>query len=110
MPIIFVLILCAIGASLLLHLAPGPVLGFGLALQGIARYTMMTVAILLLMDAPGVPAERAGIAAGMFFTVAEIGGVLGPFSIGVVSDASGSFDAALFLMTGVVVVLLALLG
>ena len=78
-------------------------------MQGIARSSMMTVAILLLMEAPGVPPERAGMAGGMFFTVAEIGGVLGPLSIGVVSDASGGFAMPLWMMTIVVGLLLGLL-
>ncbi|MEM7059708.1 MAG: MFS transporter [Pseudomonadota bacterium] len=101
----------AIGvATVLLQLLPGPGLVTGLVLQGIARSSMMTVAILLLMEAPGVPPDRAGMAGGMFFTVAEIGGVLGPASIGVVSDSEGGFPAALWMMSGVVCVLLALLA
>ena len=43
-------------------------------------------------------------------TVAEIGGVLGPLSIGIVSDTSGGFAAALYMMTGICFVLLVLLG
>jgi cyanate permease len=97
-------------ATLLLHLAPGIGLGTGLVLQGIARSSMMTVAILLLMEAPGVPPERAGMAGGMFFTVAEIGGVSGPLSIGLVADASGGFTAPLIMLTGVAAALLVLLG
>lgn len=100
----------AIGvATLLLHLAPGIGLATGLMLQGIARSSMMTVAILLLMEAPGVPPERAGMAGGMFFTVAEIGGVLGPLSIGVVAQASVGFDVPLWMLSGVVMALFALL-
>lgn len=108
-PIMFALFLMAGAATLLLHLVPGTGLATGLMLQGIARSSMMTVAILLLMDAPGVPPERAGMAGGMFFTVAEIGGVLGPLSIGVVSDASGGFAVPLWMLTGVVGLLLVLL-
>ena len=108
-PIMLALFLMAGAASLLLHLLPGLGLMSGLMMQGIARSSMMTVAILLLMEAPGVPPERAGMAGGMFFTVAEIGGVLGPLSIGIVSDASGGFAAPLWMMSGVVAVLLMLL-
>lgn len=97
-------------ATLLLHLSPGIGLGAGLTLLGIARSSMMTVAILLLMEAPGVPPERAGMAGGMFFTVAEVGGVLGPLSIGLVSDASGGFTAPLIMLSGITALLLLLLG
>lgn len=92
-------------ATLMLHLAPGIGLGTGLIMLGIARSSMMTVAILLLMEAPGVPPERAGMAGGMFFTVAEIGGVTGPLSIGLISEASGGFTAPLIMLTAVVVML-----
>ena len=108
-PIMLALFLMAGAATLLLHLSPGIGLVSGLMMQGIARSSMMTVAILLLMEAPGVPPERAGMAGGMFFTVAEIGGVLGPLSIGIVSDASGGFDAPLWMLSAVVGLLLALL-
>jgi MFS transporter, CP family, cyanate transporter len=104
------LILAAIAATLLLQLAPGAGLAAGLILQGVARSSMMTVAILLLMEAPGVPPARAGMAGGMFFTVAEIGGVLGPLSVGALSDVSGDFALPLAAMTGVCLLLLALLG
>ncbi len=104
------LFLAAAAATLLLQLAPGAGLAIGLMLQGIARSTMMTVAILLLMEAPGVPPARAGMAGGMFFTVAEIGGVLGPLSVGALSDASGGFVLPLAAMTGICLMLMALLG
>ena len=107
--IMFALFLAVGLATILLQLMPGSGLVTGLMLQGIARSSMMTVAILLLMEAPGVPPERAGMAGGMFFTVAEIGGVMGPASIGIVSDTSGGFSAALMMMSCVTVLLLGML-
>ena len=104
------LFLCALIASLLLHLTPGPGLVTGLILQGIARSSMMTVAILLLMETPGLPKERLGLAGGMFFTAAEIGGVLGPLTIGYLSETTGSFTAPLGALTLVCLALLALIG
>ena len=107
-----VIMACLVGAagaaSVLLHLDPGIGLATGLVLQGIARSALMTVAILLLMEAPGVPPDRAGLAGGMFFTVAEIGGVLGPLSIGILSERTGGFTAPLYAL-GAVCCLLALL-
>ena len=97
-------------ASLLLHADPGPWLVSGLFLQGIARSSMMTVAILLLMEAPGVPKARLGLAAGLFFTAAEIGGVLGPLTIGVLSDLTNGFSVPLTVLSGVCLVLLVLIG
>ncbi|MEM9059219.1 MAG: MFS transporter [Pseudomonadota bacterium] len=109
-PIMLFLFLAVLTATLLLHLSPGPGLVVGLMLQGIARSSMMTVAILLLMEAPGVPAERAGMAGGMFFTIAEIGGVLGPSTIGLVSAASGGFAVPLMMCSVVSLALIVLLG
>ena len=50
-----------------------------------------------------------GAAGGLFFSAAEIGGVLGPLSIGWMADVTGGFDAALWFLTAVSVVLLLLL-
>jgi sugar phosphate permease len=99
----------ALVASLLLHAMPGPWLAFGLVLQGIARSSMMTIAILLLMETPGVPKARLGLAGGMFFTAAEIGGVLGPLTLGVLSDATGGFTVPLMATSLACLVLLVLI-
>lgn len=91
----------AAGATLLLASATGAALAIGLLLQGVARGAMMPVSVLLLMESPAVGAHRMGAAGGLFFSAAEIGGVLGPITVGVVSDVTGGFDAALHMMTGV---------
>ena len=96
-------------ASLMLQGTPGPVMFLGLILQGIARGSMMTVAILILMEAPSVPKERLGLAGGLFFTVAEVGGVLGPLSFGILSDFRGDFVLPLASITVVSVTLLLVL-
>ena len=97
-------------ASLLLHLGPGFLLGTGLVLQGIAHGSMMTVAILILMETPDVPEERLGLAGGLFFTAVELGGVLGPVTFGPLSGLSDSFTLSLISMTLVCLMLFALLA
>ncbi|MFQ5565055.1 MAG: CynX/NimT family MFS transporter [Paracoccaceae bacterium] len=104
------LFVSALLASLLLHAAPGAWLVSGLFLMGVARSSMMTVAILLLMETPGVPKARLGLAGGLFFTSAEIGGVLGPLTIGILSDLTRGFSVPLIGLTGVCLVLLVLIG
>lgn len=104
------LFLAVAGATLLLKIPGGPLLAGGLVLQGIARGAMMTLAILVLLDIPEVGSKRAGLAGGLFFSAAEMGGVLGPLSIGMISDFSGGFDAALGLLTGICLTLILLLG
>jgi len=95
--------------SIMVQVNDGLWLTLGLIAQGIARGSAMTLSILVLLDIPGVGTERAGVAGGMFFSAAEIGGVGGPLLIGVVSDLSGGFSASLYMLTGMSVVLLFLL-
>jgi len=100
----------SMAASLLLQVSAGPLLVVGLILQGMARGAMMTVAILLLMETPRIPEERLGLAGGLFFTFAEIGGVMGPITFGVLSDLSGDFVLPLAALTVVCAVLLTILA
>ena len=39
-----------------------------------------------------------GAASGLFFTAAEIGGVLGPLLLGIIADLSGGFTLALLML------------
>jgi cyanate permease len=54
------------------------------------------VLILTLMELPGMDPRQTGTASGMFFSAAEIGGVLGPLGIGLLYDATGGFTASLY--------------
>ena len=108
--VLLLLFLCTIGASVLLRAALGPVLVTGLILDGIARSSMTTVLILTLVETRGIGEERAGSAAGLYFSVAEIGGVAGPVMLGVLYDATGDFSAGLGLLTAVSMFLVVALG
>ena len=88
-------------ASLMLEAGSGPALLLGLVLQGIARSSLMTVAILTLVETRGVGEKQSGTASGLFFAAAEVGGAGGPILLGVLYDATGGFDAGLFLLAGV---------
>lgn len=96
----------AVLACLLLWVAGQPALTIGLALQGIARSSLMTVAILTLVETKGVGEERAGTASGLFFSAAEVGGAGGPILLGLVYDATHSFDLSLWILAGVAAFLL----
>ena len=108
--ILFGLFLCAGAATLLIQNPAGPLVTGGLMVYGIARTTMMTIAVLVLMETRGLAAQSRGLAGGLFFSVAEIGGVLGPLSVGLLSDATGGFTAPLYMMTGVCLFLMLLLA
>ena len=100
-PILIGLSLCAAAASLLLKVQHEPVLLGGLLLQGIARSALMTVLILTLIELPGIGDRYAGVASGLFFASAEVGGMLGPLTLGLLYDFTGDFDTGLYLLTAV---------
>ncbi|MDP6708699.1 MAG: MFS transporter [Alphaproteobacteria bacterium] len=104
------LFLAAAAATLLLQSPLLPLLGTGLVLQGVARGSMMTIAVLVLLETPEVGARYAGLAGGLFFSAAEVGGVMGPLTVGYLSDLTGGFAAALYLMTAVMAALVVLLA
>ena len=103
--ILFGLCVLAAVASLLLHSTQDAPLAVGLVLQGIARSSMMTVLILTLVELPGIGQRHAGAASGLFFSAAEVGGVLGPLGLGVLYDLTGAFSAGLYALTAVAVAL-----
>ncbi|MEZ5849459.1 MAG: MFS transporter [Hyphomicrobiaceae bacterium] len=94
-------------ASLLLRVDEGPLLMLGLAMQGIARSSMMTVAMLTLVETPGIGERNAATASGLFFSAAEVGGASGPLVLGIVHDLTGGFGACLALLSAVMAILIA---
>jgi cyanate permease len=83
-------------APLLIDEGAGATLAIGLMLQGIARGSLSIIVVLVLMELREVDSQRMGAAAGMYFTAGEIGGVLGPLSIGTLYDLTGGFSAGLY--------------
>jgi len=81
-------------ATLLLAFTRGSGLLLGLILLGIARI-MGAIMLMILMDAPKVGSDNMGAASGIYFTVGEIGGVLGPSVLGIVADMTGSFVSSI---------------
>ncbi|MEQ8857940.1 MAG: MFS transporter [Pseudomonadales bacterium] len=99
--ILLALSLAAGAASLALLVVDPLVLPVALVLQGLVRASLMTVLILTLMELPGLDSRHAGTASGLFFTAAEVGGVLGPLGLGLLYDVSGGFDAGLYALAAV---------
>ena len=102
------LALCGVAvlATVLLQFQSQQSLALGLILQGIARSSMMTVLVLTLVELPGIGERRAGVASGMFFSAAEVGGVLGPLGLGIVYDVTGGFSTSLTALSCVAVLLM----
>lgn len=99
--ILFGLSLAAFAASLLLQTTAPQTLVPGLLLQGVVRASLMTVLILTMVELPEIGEARAGAASGLFFSAAEVGGVLGPLGLGLLYDATGSFTSGLFTLSGI---------
>jgi len=103
------LFLCAAAATLMVWSASGPLLAIGLVLQGMCRGAMTSISILLLIESGDGNTSRVGAASGLYFSVGEVGGVLGPMSMGALAHATGNFDASLFMMFGVACLLMLIL-
>lgn len=72
----------------------------GLAVIGFSRGLAVPVALVVMMQLPGVSQRNMGAAGGLFFTVGEAGGVAGPILFGILSDIGGS-SAGLTLLSAV---------
>ena len=107
-PILFALFACSGVAVILIWSAWTPLLAAGLVLQGVCRGATTSIALLYLMD-NRTSGNRMGAASGLFFSVGEVGGVLGPMSMGAVAHWTGDFDASLFMMVGVAALLVLIL-
>lgn len=105
--ILIALCIAALLTTLMLRDDMGFLLAFGLVLQGIARSSLMTIAILALVETPEIGERRAGVASGMFFSAAEVGGAGGPLMIGAIHTATGGYSASLTCMTVITLLLLA---
>lgn len=80
--------------------ASGVPLMIGLVAYGLFNSSILSLMVLILMDLPEVGSKHLGSAAGMFFCVAELGGVAGPFFVGVIKDWAGGFVAGAVLLAG----------
>lgn len=87
-----------------------PLLVAGLMLTGTASGAMMTISILTLIEQDYVGPERAGLAGGIFFSFAEIGGVSGPVMLGLLHDYTGGFTVSLYVLTAMALALCVLVG
>ncbi|MGE0386050.1 MAG: CynX/NimT family MFS transporter [Gammaproteobacteria bacterium] len=108
--VLLVLFVCGAGATLCLHSTQPWLLGSGLVLQGISRSVMMPLVMLVMMESRAIDPRHMGTAGGMFFSASEIGGVLGPLVSGFAADVTGGFDATLWVLASICVVMALLLG
>ncbi|WP_419919378.1 CynX/NimT family MFS transporter [Candidatus Poriferisocius sp.] len=89
-------------ATILLGAGIRPTTFIGLAIIGLGKGLAVPIALLVMMQLPGVTQRNMGAAGGLFFTAGEAGGVTGPILFGVLSDFGGS-AAGLLLLTAVAI-------
>ena len=87
-------------ATVMLNVDGKPATFVGLAIIGLSKGLAVPLALLVMMQLPGVAQRNMGAAGGLFFTAGEAGGVTGPILFGVFSDVGGS-SAGLVLLAGV---------
>ena len=96
---ILAILALAVTAALLVSVnTSGAPMFVGLVLFGIASSSLFPIVILILMDTPEVGERHMGLAGGIFFCVAEIGGFTGPLVMGTLADLTGSFHAGAFFL------------
>jgi nitrate/nitrite transporter NarK len=78
-------------ATLILGVASGPLMWIGLAVAGITMRGLTPLLMVTLMDLPYVDSKQMGVVGGLYFSIGEIGGFGGPFVLGLLKDATGSF-------------------
>ena len=100
------LFVCAAIATLMIFLNHPSTLFLGLFLQGMCRGAMNGIAILMLIDNEDDKGNNVGASTGLYWTVGEVGGALGPATVGTIASLTGNFDAALFMMTAVAGILI----
>ena len=71
----------------------------GLIILGVSGTCIMPMLVLRLMETPQVALKYLGSATGVFFCVSEIGGFLGPFIVGFLVDLTEGFEAGIFFLT-----------
>ncbi|MEE8519380.1 MAG: MFS transporter, partial [Dehalococcoidia bacterium] len=76
----------------------GPALIVVLLVGTMVRLPTLQIITLVLTETKGVGAARIGGAAGLFFTVAEVGGFSGPLMLGIIRDATGSLEAGVLVL------------
>ena len=104
--IIIILFLNAAFSVFLIQNDLGIYLIIGLIFLGITWGPLIAILLTHLTDTKIIQSKQAGLAGGLFFTMAEIGGIIGPVSIGIIYDYSNNFNTALSFYSFILVVMI----
>jgi cyanate permease len=93
-------LLLTVGLTIgLIGILDGPLLVATVMIQGFCAAALMPLMMNTLMEMPEVGARYLGAAAGLYFSIGEIGGFTGPTLVGFLADATGSFLAGIFALS-----------
>lgn len=99
------LLLIASGVTILtIMVAEGWLLVAAIAVEGFCAAAFAPLMLNTLMEMPTVGARNTGAAAGLYFSVGELGGTLGPVLMGVAADLTGSFMAGMTMVASLMFV------
>lgn len=83
-------------------------LWLGIITIGFCMGALTPILLTILMDMPEVGSKYMGSAGGLFFSIGEVGGIIGPVLIGFLKDLTGSFFPGLFMLAFIAIIMLAL--
>ncbi len=95
---------------LLSYIASSWIRILGLVIYGISAPSLLPLLMLAIMEEPQVGTKHMGLAGGLFFCIAEIGGFTGPLLMGGLVDFTDSFLPGIifFTVTGIILGLIVL--
>jgi hypothetical protein len=97
--------LIASGLTILtIMVAEGWLLVAAIAVEGFCAAAFAPLMLNTLMEMPGVGARNTGAAAGLYFSVGELGGTIGPVLRGIAADVTGSFLTGMILVASIMFV------
>lgn len=101
-PAIVLLLIANALAILAIVFSQGWLLVLVIAFEGFVAAALTPLMLNTLMEMPSVGAKNTGAAAGLYFTVGELGGTLGPVLMGMVADLTGSFAVGMVMVAAFV--------
>jgi cyanate permease len=87
------------GSIFLIGIGGNIVIWVGLFCTGFFVRAITPLLLLTLMEMAEVGSERMGVVGGLYFSMGEIGGFLGPFMMGYIMDLTGSFLFGIYSLT-----------
>ncbi|CNF87328.1 Major facilitator superfamily MFS_1 [Mycobacterium tuberculosis] len=94
------LLLAVVGGVMpLTAITTGPPVYFAIAIEGFCAAALLPLMMNTLMEMPQIGPKYMGAAAGLYFTIGEMGGFAGPSVIGLMVGLTGSFTSGVLVLS-----------